>query len=431
MTHLQHTQTQPAGTRDRHSRRGFLGSMAGSSLGATLGLGSAPAGLAAGGFFAHGAERIRVGLIGCGGRGTGAALQAAAADPAVRIVALGDAFPDQVASSAHVLARDAAGQFACPPEQRFVGERAYLDVLESGVDVVLLAAPPHVRPLHVTAAVRAGKHLFCEKPAAIDLPGAHEVAAACAAARRQKLAVVSGLCLRRDESTCGLIGTIRDGAVGQLLQIHAHAALGLPWQKPIEPGWTAAEWRQRNWISFGRFSGGAFVEHHIHAIDRGLWALGDACPVAAVAAQPPRLFSDHRSGRHAGWAIGDCHDVVAVRYTFADGSEMHASCGRGVGLTKVADTVAGTLGRCDLHASPGSARLPAVGMYQSTMNALMQSVRSGIPVDDGTALCHSTLVAIMGRMAATAGRPIHWNEIVRRSLPVFPAPTIGSGLIEG
>ena len=93
--------------------------------------------------------------------------------------------------------------------------------------------------------------------------------------------------------------------------------------------------------------------------------------------------------------------------------------------------MAGTLGGCDLYAPPGSARLPAVGMYQSTMNALVQSVRSGILVDDGTALCHSTLVAIMGRMAATAGRPIHWNEIVRRSLPVFPAPTIGSGLIEG
>ena len=425
------THTQQTGTRGRHSRRGFLGSIAGSSLAATLGPGSATAEMASGGLFAGGDERIRVGLIGCGGRGTGAALQAVAADPAVRIVALGDVFSDQLASAAHVLARDAAGQFACPPEQRFVGERAYLDVLEAGVDVVLLAAPPHVRPQHVTAAVRAGKHLFCEKPAAIDLPEVHEVAAACAAARAQNLTVVSGLCLRRDESTCGMIGTIRDGAIGRLLQIHAHAALGLPWQKPAETGWTAAEWRQRNWISFGRFSGGAFVEHHIHAIDRGLWALGDACPVAAVSAEPPGLFAEHRSGLRSGWAFGDCGNVVAVRYTFADGSEMHASCGRGIGLTKVADAVVGTLGRRDLDGLPAAAPRPAVSRYQSTMNALVQAVRSGTPVDDGATLCRSTLVAIMGRMAAAAGRPIRWDEIVRRSLPVFPFPTMGSGLIEG
>ncbi|MEI7782010.1 MAG: hypothetical protein WCJ18_08825, partial [Planctomycetota bacterium] len=133
----------------------------------------------------------------------------------------------------------------------------------------------------------------------------------------------------------------------------------------------------------------------------------------------------------SGWAIGDCGDTVAVRYTFADGSEMHASCGRGVGLATVAETAVGTLGRCDLAGLPGAGRRPAVSRYQSTMDALVQSVRSGTRLDDGAVLCRSTLVAIMGRMAAAAGRPIRWDEVLRRSLPVFPAPTMGMSVIEG
>jgi predicted dehydrogenase len=383
----------------------------------------------AGGAFAGGHERIRVGLIGCGGRGTGAALQAVAADPAVRIVALGDLFADQVASAAHEISRDAADQFDCPPERMFVGERSYLDVLSAGVDLVLLAAPPHVRPLHVTAAVRAGKHLYCEKPAAIDLPGAHAVADACAAARRQKLSVMSGLCCRRDEVTRYLIGGVRDGAIGRVREIHMHAALGLPWRKPAASGWNAAEWQTRNWISFRRFSGGHFVEHHIHAIDRALWAFGDDCPLAAFPAVEPGLRSSARVMGQSGWEIGDCSGAVAARYAFADGRELHASCSRGLGASHRLELAVGTNGRCDLLRAASGTPTSSVGMYQATIDALVRAVRSGSPVDDGAALCRATLVAIMGRMAAESGRPVRWDDVVRRGLPASPAGTIGSDMI--
>jgi myo-inositol 2-dehydrogenase/D-chiro-inositol 1-dehydrogenase len=405
------------------SRRGFLGSVAGGSLAVV----AAPAG----GVFAGGHERIRVGLIGCGGRGTGAALQAVAADPVVRIVALGDLFADQVASAAHEISRDAAGQFDCPTERRFVGERAYLDVLAAGVDLVLLAAPPHLRPLHVTAAVRAGKHIYCEKPAAIDLPGAHAVADACAAARREKLSVMSGLCFRRDEATRSLVERIRDGAVGRVSEVHVHAALGLPWRKPAAAGWSSAEWQSRNWISFRRFSGGHFVEHHIHAIDRALWALGDDCPVAAFPAVEPGPFAIGRDGGRPGWEIGDCGGTVAARYAFADGRELHASCSRGLGASHRLETAVGTAGRCDLLRQSWSVGAPSVGMYQATIDALVRSVRSGTRVDDGATLCRATLVAIMGRMAAETGRPVRWNDLVRRGLPGFPVDTIRSDMIAG
>jgi len=405
------------------SRRGFLCSVAGGSLAAA----AAPAG----GVFAGGDQRIRVGLIGCGGRGTGAALQAAAADPAVRIVALADLFADQVSSAAHEIFRDAAAQFECPPERRFVGERAYLDVLSAGVDLVLLAAPPHVRPLHVTAAVHAGKHIYCEKPAAIDLPGVHAVAAACAAARRQKLSVMSGLCFRRDEATRTLIEGIRDGAIGRVREVHVHAAVGLPWHKPAASGWSIGEWQARNWISFRHFSGGHFVEHHIHAIDRALWALGDKCPTMAFPAVEPGLLAAGHADSQPGWAIGDCAGTAAARYAFADGRELHASCSRGIGVDSRLEMALGTDGRCDLLRGPTGVRPSPVGMYQATIDALVRAVRSGSPVDDGAALCRATLVAIMGRMAAESGRPVRWEDVVRRGLPASPAGTIRSGLIAG
>lgn len=392
------------------TRRGFLGAVAGGSLVAAV----APAG----GAFAGGHERIRVGLVGCGGRGTGAALQAAAADPAVRIVALGDLFADQVASAAHEISRDAAGQFDCPMERRFSGGQAYLDVLAAGVDLVLLAAPPHVRPLHVTAAVRAGKHLYCEKPAAIDLPGAHAVADACAAARQRKLSVMSGLCFRRDEVTRSLVERVRDGAIGRVREVHMHAVLGLPWHKPAASGWSAAEWQARNWISFRRFSGGPFVEHHIHAIDRALWALGDDSPSAAFPAVEPGLRSPALRG-----------GTVAVRYAFADGRELHASCSRGLGASHRLELAVGTNGRCDLLRAARGMPTSSVGMYQATIDALVRAVRSGTPVDDGATLCRATLVAIMGRMAAESGRPVRWDDIVRRGLPASPAGTILSDMI--
>lgn len=405
------------------TRRGFLGAVAGGSLAAAV--------VPAGGAFAGGDERIRVGLIGCGGRGTGAALQAAAADPAVRIVALADLFADQVSSAAHEISRDAAAQFECPPERRFVGERAYLDLLAAAVDLVLLAAPPHARPRHVTAAVHAGKHIYCEKPAAIDLPGAHAVAEACAAARRQQLSVMSGLCFRRDEATRSLIEGILDGAIGELREIHVHAAAGLPWHKPAAAGWTVEEWQARNWISFRHLSGGHFVEHHIHAIDRAIWALGEDCPVAAFPAEAPGLRSPARSESRCGWAIGDCGGTVAARYLFADGRELHASCSRGIGGGSRLEMAVGTDGRCDLLRTPAGPLPAPVGMYQATIDALVRAVRSGSPVDEGAALCRATLVAIMGRMAAESGRPVRWEDVVRRGLPASPAGTIGNSLIAG
>jgi predicted dehydrogenase len=265
------------------------------------------------------------------------------------------------------------------------------------------------------------------------------VAEACAAARRQGLTVVSGLCFRRDEDSVGMIRRIHDGGIGRPLVVRSHAVSGLPWQKPFERGWSLEEWRQRNWISFRGFSGGHFVEHHIQAIDRGLWALGDACPVTAVAVEPDLPAT--AEPRPAGWSIGDCDERVSVRYSFADGSFMEASCERAaVREALVSEVVIGTAGSCDLRNPASCTAADGTGgrgvgshrssRYQSTMDALLSGVRSGAAVDDGSILCRSTLAAIMGRLAAATRQPVRWTDIAPPNLPVDPAPTIVNGMID-
>ena len=374
----------------------------------------------AGGFF-NGGERIRVGLIGAGGRGTGAALQAAVADRAVEIVAMGDLFADTIASSVALLRREIPSQLACPAEQRWVGPDAYRHVLAAGVDVVLLAAPPHTRSQHLAAAVAAGCHVYCETPAAIDVAGVHAVAATLAQAERNGLMVVSGLCQRRDEPTVELMQQIHAGAVGDVQHISLVADLGLPWQIPAQAGWAPEQCRQRNWISHPEYSGGHFVEQHIHALDRALWALGDAVPLVAVGRVPaPRGTLDSTGS-----------EETCVEYTFAGGATLLASCRRSAeSRHHTSEMLVGSRGSVDLRRQliqlngiqlngiqanaqagwqPGGA--PAGGqMYQAALDALLRGVRSGRQATDGPRLVQSTLAAIMGRMAAE-GRPVVWTEV--------------------
>src|SRR5688572_16096737 len=179
-------------------------------------------------------ETLRVGLIGCGGRGTGAAAQALAADTNVKLVALGDAFKDRLQGSLETLKKqeDIAKKIDVPEDRRFVGFDAYKQVIASGVDVVLLTSPPHFRPLHLKAAIDAGKHVFAEKPVAVDAPGIRSVLATCEEAKRKSLSVVSGLCLRYSYGFQETIRRIHDGAIGQVQTMQANDLRGPIWVKP-------------------------------------------------------------------------------------------------------------------------------------------------------------------------------------------------------
>jgi predicted dehydrogenase len=360
------------------SRRRLVGGAVGIATGAAVVTGPA------GGVFAAGRERLRVGLVGCGGRGTGAAVQAAAAATAVRVVAIGDLFADQVTAAAAILRRTAGDRFACPPEARFVGPDAWRRVIESDIDLVILATPPDCRPGHLAAAVAAGRHVFVETPAAIDGPGAETVAAACARARDRGLAVMSGLAWRRDPPTVERVDGLRGGAIGRLLAARMTSLVGLPWRRPTEAGWTAAESRRRNWIDCPDQSGGDFVERQIHAIDKALWVLGDEDPLAV---EP---------------LASDSSGTTAVRLRFASGATLSVTAGRRHGATDVvAEIIAGTRGATDL-------RQPGVGRHGAAMTALVRGLLSGRRIDDGAILCRATIATLLGRAAAAAGEPLPW-----------------------
>ena len=376
----------------RVSRRTFIGGVSAAAAVAT----AQAAPLPSAGLFS-GSGRLRVGVIGCGGRGTGAAMQAAAAAPDVVIAGLADLFSDQVAEAAGILARAAGPQFDCPAERRFAGPDAWRNLLAIDVDLVILAAPPATRPLHLAAAIRAGKHVYCEKPAAIDGRGLLDVMAACAEARNRGLSVASGLCLRHDAATSEVIDRLHDGMIGELFGVAVRSSIGLPWHRPRQSGWSHEEWRLRNWIACPELSGGHFVEHHIHALDKALWALGDACPVVAL----PAAMPDQPGGIAAG--------STAVSYRFADGRSIEASIDRRQGnRSRIEETVSGSRGSASLMPAGFGRESP----HAAAMSALVTAALGGGRCDETAALCRSTQAALLGRMAVEAGTPVGWNDVL-------------------
>ncbi len=229
---------------------------------------------------AAGGDQLRVGLVGCGGRGTGAASQALRADNNVKLWAMSDAFRDRLESSLTRLQadREVQAKIDVPAERRFVGFDGYRHVIAS-CDVVLLCTPPHFRPMHLKAAVEANKHVFAEKPCAVDAPGVRSVLETCVEARRRNLSVVSGLCLRFDNGFKDTVQRIQDGAIGEVQALQANDLRGGIWVKPREEGMTDMEWQMRNWYYFTWLSGDFNVEQHVHFLDVCAWVMKDQYPV--------------------------------------------------------------------------------------------------------------------------------------------------------
>jgi len=372
-------------------------------------------------------ERIRVGLIGCGGRGTGAAAQALQADPAVVLTAMGDAFADKIEDSYNRLAGHFKQRVDVPAERRFVGFDAYQQVIDSGVDVVLLTAPSHFRPAHLAAAVAAGKHVFCEKPMAVDAPGVRSIIASAQQARQKRLSLVSGFCWRYGSAERETFSRVLDGAVGEVTTVHT-AYHGGPIQPPRrDPAWSEMEWQLRNWWHYTWLSGDHIVEQACHSIDKLNWAMGDTPPVRATAmggrsARPEKNF-------------GNVYDNFSVIYEYANGARCFHTC-RQIANTPFDNTdyILGTYGRCfinswapqhDLITPDGTVAWsydgPRPNMYQVEHDELFASIRNGTPLNDGTWMANSTMMSIMGRMAAYTGQSITWEQAMQSTEDLTPA----------
>jgi predicted dehydrogenase len=361
---------------------------------------------------AGGGDVLRIGLIGCGGRGTGAAGQALQADPNVKLVAMGDAFEDRLLSSLDTLSQDEkiAAKVDVKPEMRFVGFDAYKKVLASGVDVVLLTTPPHFRPIHLMAAVEAGKHVFAEKPVAVDAPGVRFAQEACDKAKKKGLSLVSGLCLRYDTSYRDTVKRLHDGAAGDVVSIHANDLRGKIWDKPRQKEWSDMEWQMRNWYYFTWLSGDFNVEQHVHNLDAMAWLMKDEYPTKAVGMGGRQVRTEEKFGN-----IYDHHSVV---YEYPSGVKLFSFCRQQIDCKNdITVYVAGTRGTSVVSEHEMSITTdkkwrydgPMNQMYQAEHDELFASIRSGKPINNGEYMCKSTLMAIMGRMATYTGQVITWD----------------------
>ena len=398
------------------SRRDFLkttAAVAGAAVASPLGLPSV---------HAAGSDILKIGLVGCGGRGTGAASQALHADKNVTLIAVGDAFADRIESSLAALLRDddIKGKVAVNAQHKFVGFDAYKQVIDSGIDVVLLATPPHFRPAHLKYAVEKGKHIFAEKPVAVDAPGVRSVLASCEEAKKKNLAVVSGLCWRYHPAKRETMKRIHDGAVGDIVALQCSYNTGPLWSKDRQPGWSDMEWQIRNWLYFTWLSGDFNVEQHIHSLDKMAWAMKDQHPVRAVGLGGRQVRTDPK--------FGHIFDHFSVVYEYANGVKLFAYCRQQKGCKQdVSDHVMGTKGTCHVmqHQITGPAKWsykgPNADMYQIEHNELFASIRAGKPINNGDYMSKSTLMAIMGRMAAYTGQQITWEMAMNSKEDLTPA----------
>jgi predicted dehydrogenase len=386
----------------------------------------AAAAAAVGPVHAANTEVLRIGLVGCGGRGTGAASQALHADPNVKLVAMADAFQDRLEFSLSTLKRDeaVAQKIDVKPERCFVGFDAYQKLLNCGVDVVLLTTPPGFRPLHLKAAVEAGKHIFAEKPVAVDALGVRSVLATVAAARQKGLSLVSGLCLRYDYGFREMARRLHDGAVGDILALQANDYRGSNWGKARQPGWTDMQYQMRNWYNFTWLSGDFNVEQHVHFLDVCAWMMRDRYPVKAIGL----------GGRQVRTApeYGHIYDHFSVVYEYADGARLFSNCRQQKGCKgDMSAQVFGTKGRADISERKNGLVIRAgrewvydgksPNMYQVEHDELFAGIRSGKPINNGEYMAHSTLLAIMGRMAAYTGQVITWEQALNSKEDLTPA----------
>jgi len=358
---------------------------------------------------AGGDDVIKFGLIGCGGRGSGAAVNALKADPNNRLVALADTFADQLQACRARLEKSSSDKVALSDDRCFVGFDAYQKLIDTDVDVVLLATPPHFRPAHYQAAIEAGKHVFVEKPVAVDAPGVRQVMETNRLAAKKKLSVVSGLCWRYDLGVRATLERIQQGAIGDIVAIQSDYNTGTLWHRGDKPDWSRMEYQLRNWLYYAWLSGDHNVEQHIHSLDKTAWLMGDAHPIRATGLGGRQQRTGEKWGH-----IFDHHAVV---YEYEGGVRVFSYCRQQDGCSRHVDEyVMGTKGQAEVlrHTIRGAEdwryRGPKPSMYDVEHKELFASIRAGEPIHNGDYMANSTMIAVMGRMCTYTGQSLTWDQ---------------------
>lgn len=376
-------------------------------------LGTASLGLGTSRVFARGSDRVRIGLIGCGGQGTRDIISCVKSSRGVEIAAMGDLFEDRLKESLDKLRKDVAEAVKVTLDNRFVGFDANKKVLQTNVDLVFLTAPPHWRAEHLKAAVEAGKHVFMEKPGGVDPKGIRSVIKTAELARQKRLSVVAGTQRRHSKKYKEIIRRIHDGQIGEIVAGQGYwnggDMLGY-WQWYEKKGRSDMEWQCRSWPWFTWTSGDHIVEQHVHNLDVLNWAL-DAHPVQCVG-----------MGGRAVRDLGNIYDHFAVEYEYPGGVRVSSYCRQINGSTdRIAERVVGTKGVADVDQGIITGERPFryegadPDHYVMEMADLIKSIRDNSPINEGKQVAESTMNAIMGRMSAYTGRALSWDWAMKAS----------------
>jgi myo-inositol 2-dehydrogenase / D-chiro-inositol 1-dehydrogenase len=381
-------------------------------------------------------DKLKVGWIGCGGRGTGAAAQTLNADSNLEMWAMGEVFADKIDSGLETLKtqfKDKPEKINVAEERKFVGLDAYQKVINSGVDVVLLTTTPAFRPQHIKAAVDAGKHVFAEKPMAVDGPGLRSVLESVKKAKAQKTALVDGFVWRWTKANREAYRRIHDGAIGDITAIYSSYYSGAvdrypKWNRKNTK--TDLEWQLRRWYYFTWLSGDHVVEQAVHSIDKMLWAMKDEPPASCIC-------SGGRQARpgEAGGEYGNIYDHFSAEFRWESGVRgYHYTRQIDKCYNENSDVVFGLKGVYQGESAskrhviiksetPWRYKAPEGEKdngYETEHEEMYASIRAGNPINTGDRFCKTTLMGIMARMAAYTGKEITWEMALNSKEDLFP-----------
>jgi myo-inositol 2-dehydrogenase / D-chiro-inositol 1-dehydrogenase len=367
-----------------------------------------------------GSDEIKIGLVGCGGRGSEAANQAMnTSGGPVKLVAMADAFEDRLQASYRSIKSAKGEKVEVPKERMFSGFDGYKDLLKCDLDLVILATPPGFRPLHFEAAIAAGKHVFMEKPVATDPAGVRRVLNSVKIAKEKSLAVQVGLQRHHERKYMATVKAIQDGAIGDIILARAYWNGQTPWVRPRQENFTELEYQMRNWYYFNWLCGDHIVEQHIHNLDVINW-IKNAYPKTAQGVGGCEV----RKGKE----YGETFDHHMVEFTYPDGTVLLSECRHQPNCwNSVSEYVHGTKGRSDVSGSKiydagGSTlqnfdKLGADG-WQQEHHDLFADLRAGRIPNEGEYGALSTMTAIFGRMATYSGQKIDWEKCLNYAVPL-------------
>jgi predicted dehydrogenase len=362
-------------------------------------------------------EKLKAGLIGCGGRGTEAATQFLYGSQNVELVAMGDIFEDRLEKSLQQMKNDkrypgVESKVKVDPEHHFIGFEAYKKVLASDIDVVILATPPGYRPIHFEAAIEAKKHVFCEKPAGTDPVGVRRFMAAAKKSEELKLTVVAGAQRRAQKEYVETVKKIQDGAIGEVLATYAYWVGGpVIQQRARDPKWPDMTWQNRAWYSFVWICGDQVVEQHLHNIDVCNWVMGT---------HPQKVWASGGAvWRPRQEIYGNIYDHLDADFVYPNGVHMSSHCrqyNQGA-YSNVSELVVGSKGRSNCHDMGAKGENPYVQEHID----LVKSIRGDGPyINQGMTVAESTMTCIMAREAAYSGQEITWDQMMASQLDLMP-----------